>query len=333
MKEAKFWKAEKGRVRCGLCPHSCLIAEGKRGICGVRENRGGTLYSLIYGKASSIHVDPIEKKPLFHFKPGEMVLSLGTVGCNFRCEHCQNFAISQADADSPLLREMRAEEIPRLCTLEGCGGVAWTYNEPTIWHEFTLDSSRLAKERGLFTVYVTNGYIQEEPLKEIARYLDGMNIDIKAFREDFYRKVCKAHLEPVLRAAELAYRLAVHVELTYLIIPTMNDSTEEITEFTRWVCDHLSPDVPVHFTRFHPDYKMLNLQSTPMETMNMAYDIALREGLRFVYLGNVPYSSRENTYCPSCGALVVERMGYRILTKGLRGDRCASCGEALNIVP
>lgn len=332
MKEAKFWRKEDGRVACALCPHSCKIAPGKRGICGVRENREGKLYSLIYGKASSVHVDPIEKKPLFHFKPGDRVISLGSIGCTFRCLHCQNFTISQASFGSFPLEDMRPEQVTEICRSTNCRGVSWTYNEPIIWHEFAFDASKIAKENGLYTVYVTNGYIQEEPLRELAQCLDAMNIDVKGFREEFYKKTCKASLEPVLRATELALSLGIHVELTYLIIPGKNDSEGEIRDFARWVVTALRPDVPVHFTRFHPDYMMTDVPATPMKAMEMAFRVGREEGLRFPYMGNVPRHGAENTYCPKCGALAVERSGFDILRLDVKEGRCAVCGEPLNMV-
>lgn len=332
MKEARFWVREGDVVRCSLCPHACSIGEGKRGLCGVRENRGGRLFSLIYGMVSSMHVDPIEKKPLFHFKPGEMAFSLGSIGCNLKCLHCQNYMISQAKYEEFHLYRLSPEEVCDLCEKEGCRIIAWTYNEPTIWHEFTYDASREASRRGLHTVYVTNGFIQEDPLREISPFLDAMNIDIKAFSDEFYRKICKGRLDPVLNTAELAFSLGIHVELTYLIIPGMNDSIKEFTEFSRWVINSLSSQVPVHFTRFHPDYRMTDVPPTPVETLETAYRVAKEEGLEFVYLGNVWMPERENTYCPRCGNLVIERSGFRSLMRGVKEGKCSYCGADLNII-
>ncbi|MDD1765904.1 MAG: AmmeMemoRadiSam system radical SAM enzyme [Methanomassiliicoccales archaeon] len=332
MKEARFWRTEDGRAVCGLCPHSCRIASGKRGICGVRENRDGRLFSLIYGKASSIHVDPIEKKPFFHFKPGEKVLSLGSVGCTFRCQHCQNYTISQAAVGEFGLEDLSPEEVLTTCRRFGCTGISWTYNEPTIWHEFSYETSKLAKSNGLHTDYVTNGYIQEAPLRELAECIDAMNIDIKAFREDFYKKVCKASLNPVLEATMLAHELGIHVELTYLIIPGKNDTEAEIRDFSRWVVQNLDPKVPVHFTRFHPDYLMDDVPTTPMKTLDMAYAIGKAEGMKHPYTGNVPGDERENTYCPKCGALMIRRMGFNVIEMRTKDGKCPTCGEQLNIL-
>jgi len=330
--EAKFWRKEGERLECYLCPHHCRIAPNKMGICGVRQNRNGRLYSLIYGQVSAMHVDPMEKKPLFHFHPGQPVLSLGSIGCNLSCLHCQNYSISQTKFGSTNLDSLKPEDVPRLAREGGCRDVAFTYNEPTIWHEFSYDVFRLCRERGISTVYVTNGFIEEEPLREIAPYLSAMNIDVKGFKEDFYRHTCKGRLGPVLDATKLAHELGVHVELTYLIIPARNDKEGEVRDFCRWVASKLSPNVPVHFTRFHPDYLMTDTPSTPMATMEMALRVAKGEGLRFAYLGNVNSPEGENTRCPRCGSLVVRRSGYHVEITGLRDGGCSKCGEPLNIV-
>lgn len=329
--EARFWSLKGEIVQCQLCPHHCHIKNGAVGICGVRQNRAGRLYSLIYGKASSVHVDPMEKKPLFHFLPGEMVLSLGSIGCNLKCAHCQNYTISQARFGSIYLHDINCEDVIRWAKENGTNAVALTYNEPTIWHEFAYDLFLLCRQKGLKTVYVTNGFIEEEPLKEIAPLLDAMNIDVKGFREDFYRDVCKARLAPVLAACELSYRLGVHVELTYLIIPKRNDQEAEIRDFCRWVAAKLDPKVPVHFTRFHPDYRMLDQPSTPLSTMQTAFRIGKEEGLKFVYLGNV-WSEEEDTRCPKCGTLNIKRDGYAVRKLAVKDGRCSSCGQDLYMV-
>ena len=331
--EAKFWQVEGDRLGCCLCPHHCKIAPGKRGICGVRQNVDGKLYSLIYGKASSVHIDPVEKKPLFHFRPAENILSLGSFGCNLKCLHCQNFSISQARPEEGGSGSMSPEDVSRLAMENGCRNIAFTYNEPTIWHEFTYDACKLAKEKGLGTVYVTNGFIEEEPLREIAPFLDAMNIDVKGFRDDFYTGICKARLDPVLKAAKVAFGLGVHIELTYLIIPTKNDSTEELREYVSWVHSELNDDVPVHFSRFHPDYKMEDVPPTPMRTMQHAQEIAKEVGLNFVYLGNMPSEDGENTVCPKCGTLIIRRHGYLVEKVAYDGGNCPRCGRSLYMVP
>jgi pyruvate formate lyase activating enzyme len=329
--EARFWEVEGGRVRCHLCPHNCSISPLRRGICGVRENRDGRLYSMNYGKVSSLNVDPIEKKPLFHFYPGEPVFSLGSVGCSYRCQHCQNYTISMASLSELVLREMRPEEVSETALAYGCQGIAFTYNEPTIWHEFTYDAMGPAKEKGMFTVYVTNGYIQEDPLRELSNRLDAMNIDVKGFTEHFYDKICKASLQPVLDATTIAHELGIHIELTYLIIPGENDTKDEIRKFAEWVAD-LDPRVPVHFTRFHPDYKMSDKPPTPVPTMEMAREVGKEAGLQFIYLGNVALPHGEDTVCPKCHHLVVERSGFGVMKVEAREGHCPICGQDLYMV-
>ncbi|MBI0581764.1 MAG: AmmeMemoRadiSam system radical SAM enzyme [Methanomassiliicoccales archaeon] len=331
MHEARFWEKEGERIRCHLCPHNCSISPMRRGICGVRENRDGKLYSMNYGKVAAANFDPIEKKPLFHFYPGEDVFSIGSIGCNFRCRHCQNFNISQAQLGELVLREMSPEAVSETALSAGSRGVAFTYNEPTIWHEFAYDAMKIAKEKGMFTVYVTNGFIQEEPLRELSPFLDAMNIDVKGFTERFYDKVCKAPLEPVLRTVELAHRLGIHVELTYLIIPGENDDRDEIRRFSEWVVS-LDKRIPVHFSRFHPDYEMSDKPPTPIRTMEAAKDIGKEAGLQFIYLGNVMIPHGEDTVCPNCGTLLIERMGFSIGKMDARDGRCPVCGQDLYMV-
>ncbi|MEM4729758.1 MAG: AmmeMemoRadiSam system radical SAM enzyme [Thermoplasmata archaeon] len=322
-----------GRVRCGLCPHGCTITDGKRGICGVRENRHGRLYSLIYGRIASVHPDPVEKKPLYHFHPGSTVLSFGTLGCNLRCLHCQNWEISQArDADFSLLRPLELSELAPMAERTDSTGVAWTYNEPTIWHEFTLEGCKEAKRHGLYTVYVTNGFISEAPLRELAPFLDAANVDVKAFTEKFYREVSGARLQPVLDACRLYRELKIHLELTYLVIPTKNDSSSEIEQFCRWAVRELGPDVPLHFSRFHPDYRLTSLPPTPLAKLEEACSLAKRAGAEYVYAGNVPHGDYENTRCPACGSLLIERYGFSAEVVGLNGRRCARCDREIAIV-
>jgi len=332
-REAKFWeKLADKKAQCHLCPYNCKINDGKTGICNVRKNDDGKLYTLIYGSCSSMAADPIEKKPLYHFHPGTNAFSLGTVGCNFKCEHCQNYIISTATPDQFYIREVMPEEAISLAKQHGCRGIAWTYNEPTIWHEYSYDSMVLAKKQGLYTVYVTNGYINEEPLKELSRYLDAMNIDVKAFTEDFYKKICKAKLEPVLQTCELAKKLGIHIELTYLVIPEYNDSIDEIKNFCSWVLDKLGEDTPVHFSRFHPDNNLLDVPMTPMKTLQKIFDAAKESGILYPYLGNVPHGNYENTYCPSCGNLCVERLGYSINICGLKDGKCLKCNSSIPMI-
>ena len=335
MREAMYWEPLEGnRVRCHLCPLNCLIDEGGRGSCKVRKNIGGRLYTLNYGKTSSMAADPVEKKPLFHFHPGSCAFSIGTVGCNMHCIHCQNWEISQADETFPYLEDVTSKAIVRLAKHYNCESIAYTYNEPTIWYEFVLETSKLAKEVGLKNILVTNGYINEEPFRNLAPYIDAMNIDIKAFRDEFYRKVSKVPgIEPSKRTAVIAKKeFGIHVELTYLIIPTLNDSEEEIRAFVRWVVEKLGDDTPVHFSRFFPHYKLLTLPPTPVETIEKAYRIAKEEGLKFVYIGNVPGHEGENTYCPKCGKPLIVRWGFSIEEYHIKDGKCEYCGEPIPVV-
>lgn len=332
-KEAMFWEPRKdGAVQCFLCPHNCKIPGNKVGFCGVRKNEGGKLYSLIYGSCSGVADDPIEKKPLNHFYPGSIVLSLGSIGCNFRCIHCQNYHISTARPGDSAIDEISPGRAVDLAKSHGCRGIAWTYNEPTIWYEYTFDSAKLAKKAGLYTVYVTNGYINEEPLRTISPYLDAMNVDVKAFNEGFYKKICKARLEPVLHTCEVAKAVGIHVEVTYLVIPEMNDSFDEIKKFCGWVVESLGVETPVYFSRFHPYYKMKDVSATPLETLLAVYDIAKDAGILYTYLGNVPHAEYENTICPSCKNVLVERHGFTAVITGLEDGRCRQCGASIPIV-
>lgn len=331
-KEARFWETKNNnKVQCFLCPHNCKIVNDKTGICGVRKNEGGRLFSLIYNSCSSIKEDPIEKKPLYHFYPGSTTLSLGSVGCNFQCDHCQNYSISRASPDDLLLKEIPPKMVLNLTKKHGCKGIAWTYNEPTIWHEYTFDSAKLIKESDLYTVYVTNGYINEEPLKEISPYLDAMNIDIKAFHEDFYKKICKARLEPVLNTCEIAKELNIHIEITYLVITGRNDSSDEIRKFCKWVVDKLGEETPIHFSRFHPDYKMTNVSATSIDKLLKIYDISKDAGILFPYIGNVPHGNYENTICPKCGNVIIERYGFNANIVGFNNGGCQKCGTNIPI--
>ena len=331
--DAKFWKPiGNNKVQCSLCHQGCRINNDQFGLCGVRKNENSKLYTLIYGSCSSIAADPIEKKPLYHFHPGSNALSLGTVGCNFKCLHCQNASISRATPDFSYMQEINPDKVVELAKKRGCEGIAWTYNEPTIWHEFSFDSSKLAKKVGLYTVYVSNGYIQEEPLREISPYLDAINVDIKAFTDDFYKKVCKARLEPVLKTCMLAKELGIHLEVTYLVIPGYNDSVDEIKQFCSWVVEQLGKNTPVHFSRFHPDHQMTDVPRTPMETMFKAYEIACDSGVLYTYLGNVPHGDYENTICPKCGNICIGRHGYSINLDGFKDGKCVKCGTNISIV-
>jgi pyruvate formate lyase activating enzyme len=328
----QYTREEDATVHCSLCSHRCMIKDGKTGICGIRLNEGGTLFATTFGRISAEAVDPIEKKPLFHFLPGSLSYSLGSVGCNFHCEHCQNWHISRNTRGIEGLSELAPEEGVRRATARGCASISWTYNEPAIWHEYPLVMGALARKAGLGTIYVTNGYITEEALREVAPVLSAYRVDIKAFSEDFYRKVCGAHLQPVLDSAVVARELGLHIETVTLVIPGLNDSPAEMDDLIRWVVEHLGPATPMHFTRFHPDYRMLDRAPTPVTRLEQLYERARELGVRFPYLGNVVAHRYEHTYCPVCGELLIERSGFSSRIRNLDGHRCRKCGEQIQVV-
>lgn len=329
VKEAMLYTKEDTRVRCAICAHQCSIPANGYGVCGTRQNRDGRLYTLIYSSVSSAHVDPIEKKPLYHFFPGTLVFSLGTISCNFRCKHCQNWSISTARVGEVHLREISPEEAVWRARALHCEGIAWTYNEPTIWFEYTYESARLAKRAGLYTVYVTNGYLSEVALDELAPFLDAANVDVKAFSESFYHNVSGARLQPVLETCERMFEKQIHIELTYLIIPGYNDGVEEIKKFASWVVG-LNKSIPVHFSRFYPMHRMLDVPPTSIKTLEKAHDIAKEAGVEYVYLGNVPGHEYEHTFCPGCGKVLIERSGYHV-RKRISEPECPGCGRRIPI--
>jgi len=332
MQEALFYeKIADGKVLCRLCQHHCRINDGKRGLCGVRENREGTLYSMVYGRIVAEHIDPIEKKPLFHFLPASDSYSISTVGCNFRCEHCQNYEISQYPHTGGARiagRERTAAEIVSLAEETGCRSISYTYVEPTIFYEFARDCALLAREHGIKNVFVSNGYMGHEVTRELAGFLDGINIDIKAFTEKFYQQVCKARLAPVLENVRLMHELGVWVEITTLVIPGWNDSADELRDIARFI-KGVSPTIPWHVTAFHPTYKMLDRLPTSAESLQKAREIGLGEGLRFVYAGNIPGAGGENTLCPSCQTPLIRRRGFRIMESAPQTGQCPSCREPI----
>ncbi len=329
---AKFWRKLNEEVLCELCPRRCRIPRGATGVCGARKNEDGQLFSLVYGSVVSMAADPIEKKPLYHFWPGSSVFSIASPGCNFRCKHCQNWSISQVRVDEVDTKDLSPEELIRLTKEWECQGIAHTYTEPVLWAEYAIDVGKLAKKEGLYNIYVTNGYITETALAELGRYLDAANVDVKAFTDEFYRKICGVpSMEPVLHTCEWFQEHGVHLEVTYLIIPRENDSPDEIREFCKWVAE-MDPEMPVHFSRFYPNYKMLHVPPTPVEKLEEAYKIAKAEGLSYVYLGNVPGHPYDNTYCPNCGELLISRLGYEILEYRIKEGRCPRCGQKIRII-
>jgi pyruvate formate lyase activating enzyme len=333
MYEARLYQKEEDRsVRCAVCAHRCHILPGKHGICGIRINREGILDAAAYGRISAEAIDPIEKKPLYHYLPASLSYSLGGVGCNFQCPHCQNWHISRADLESGLLRPLSPEEGVKRAIAGRCASISFTYNEPTIWHEYPRDMGLLARKEGLGTIYVTNGYMTEEALRDLSPMLHAFRVDLKAFSDEFYRKFCKARLQPVLDSTVLAREMGMHIETVTLVIPGVNDSSEEMDALIMWVRDHLGPQTPMHFTRFHPDYKMTDTNPTPISTLERIHTRAKELGMRFPYLGNVPGHPAENTFCPVCGTLLIERSGYRTVIRNMKDAACGSCGEKIEIV-
>ena len=334
LKEAMFYeKTDNNRVSCNLCSHRCKnIGTSQRGLCGVRENIDGKLFSLVYARLVARSVDPIEKKPLFHFLPGSLSYSISTVGCNFRCANCQNFDISQMPRERKVIlgRETPPEAVVLAAKQNGCKSIAYTYTEPTIFFEYALDVAKLAKKEGLKNVFVTNGYITEEPLREIAPYLDASNIDLKSFSDDFYHKTCGARLQPVLDCIKLHKKLGIWVELTTLVIPTLNDSEQELQQIAAFIKDEVGPETPWHVSGFHPMYKLLDVASTPVETLQKARQIGLETGLKYVYVGNVPGENGECTFCPNCGKNLIHRIGYRIIENRIDASRCPFCGAVID---
>lgn len=331
MQEAKFWeRGEDGRTLCHLCPKLCNIREGKTGFCRVRTNREGVLYAANYGEATSYGLDPVEKKPLYHFYPGRTIFSIGTRGCNLRCGFCQNWQIAHSDAKTVNFSPRQVVEAALRSRREGspCVGIAYTYSEPLMWYEFVYDTARLARGAGLVNVLVTNGYVNEKPLLELMPYIDAMNIDVKAFNDKFYRDTCVGRLEPVLKTVELAYTRC-HVEITTLLVTGLNDSEQEVQSLTDWVAG-LDPEIPLHLSRYFPNFQ-LDLPPTPLDNLSRAREIA-RSKLKYVYIGNAPQLDGVTTTCPKCGEVVIRRLGYLVDLKGMANGRCTACLHPIRVV-
>jgi len=327
--EAMFYKKlADGSVQCELCPFKCIIPEGQRGICGIRANIGGKLRALTYGKPVAVHIDPIEKKPLFHFLPGTKAFSIATAGCNLSCNFCQNWTISQASPEEAQHITLMPEDVVAQALQTGCRSIAYTYSEPTVFFEYMYDTGVLAHKAGLKNVWITCGYINEKPLRKLCEVIDAANVDLKG-TEGFYREYTKSSREPVLRTLKILREEGVWVEITNLIIPGANDEPDSIRAMCRWIVENLGPDVPLHFSRFHPNYKLTDRPPTPVETLHMARKIALEEGLKFVYIGNVPGDDGEDTYCPSTGEKVIDRLGFWIMDYKLTPDGKCPNGEQI----
>ncbi len=332
MKEALFYaKLDGKQVQCGLCRFRCRIADGQRGICGVRENRDGALFTLVYGKAVAEHLDPIEKKPLFHLMPGSTTYSVATVGCNFRCLHCQNYSISQPEQGKLVIAgiDLPPAEIVRRALAFGCKSIAYTYTEPTIFYEYAYETATLAHAAGLKNIFVTNGYITPEALAQIHPFLDAANIDLKGFSAKFYREVVHAMLDEVLASIIEYKRLGIWIEITTLLIPNWNDSDAELRGIARFIAEQVGVETPWHVSQFHPTYKLTDQPRTPVATLRRARQIGIDAGLKYVYEGNVPGEGGESTYCPGCGKLLIERHGYSVEANLIKDGRCPGCSAAI----
>jgi pyruvate formate lyase activating enzyme len=327
LKEAMFYEPlEEMRVQCKLCPWECAVADQERGTCGVRENREGTYYTLVHSQACAAHVDPIEKKPLFHYLPGSRAFSIAAAGCNIECKFCQNWDIAQVRPEHVKAYYLPPEAVTDVSLRYNCETIAYTYSEPIIFYEYMYDSAVYARQSGIGNVIISNGFINKEPLVQLCEQLTGVKIDLKAFTEKFYHETCNGELKPVLNTLETLRDLGIWYEIVVLLVPTLNDSQQEIQEMSRWIYNELGEHVPVHFSRFHPMYKIKNLPPTPVKTIEMARNVALNAGLHYVYVGNVPGHKGESTYCPSCGKAVVKRIGYRILKMNIdENGYCTHC--------
>jgi len=334
MKEAMLWRRRNGTALCFLCAHRCVVEQGKRGLCGVRLNSEGTLYTLVYGKLISRAVDPIEKKPLYNFLPGTRSYSIAAPGCNFFCDFCQNWQISQMTHDEGSIYgdEFAPAEVVAEARSQGCKSISYTYTEPTIFFEFAYDTAVLARQAGLKNIFVTNGYQTPEAVEKMAGVIDAANVDLKSFSDEFYKTRCRARLAPVLEAIRLMHEKGIFLEITTLVIPGENDSKVELGKLACFIVS-VSPEIPWHVSRYHPDYKRQDKDWTPSETIFDAAEIGKASGLKYVYAGNLPAGRYENTYCAGCGATVIERTGFSSRVTGLDGRKCRKCGAKLNVVP
>jgi pyruvate formate lyase activating enzyme len=318
-----------------------MISEGQRGDCRVRENRGGTLYTMTYGNPCTYHVDPIEKKPLFHFLPASLAFSLSTAGCNLHCLYCQNWEISQSTPEELIaqlrLRGVEAgvvepvlpEQLVSYAEQTNSASIAFTYGEPTVFYEYMYDTAAAGQSRGMRSVVISAGYINQEPLRQLCAVVDAIKIDLKGINETFYREICFATLKPVLETIRTIAQSGTHLEIVNLVVPRYNDDPADMRKLARWVVDEVGPDVPLHFSRFHPTYKLTSLPPTPLASLEQAREIAMEQGLRFVYIGNVPGHEASHTYCPACGEIVIRRSGFSVLEIKLEDGRCALCGEVI----
>jgi pyruvate formate lyase activating enzyme len=328
--EAKFYdRLEGGSVRCRLCPKKCVVPDGERGYCEVRENRGGSYYTLVHSRVCAYHNDPIGKKPFHHFLPRTMAFSIATAGCNLDCRYCQNWQISQARPEEVRNHDLSPRAVVDMARARGAPTIAYTYTEPVVFYEYMYETASLAKKEGLRNVMVSNGYIEEEPLRELCDVLDAVKVDLKSFSDDFYREICGGELQPVLDTLLTLKKIGIWYEIVVLLVPTLNDSDAEIDSMTSWIVDHLGPDVPVTFSRFYPSYKLVNVPPTPVSSLERAVAIARKNGVGFAYGGNIPGHKSGFTYCPKCGRPVIKRIGPKVLFDGLKDGRCRFCGRKI----
>lgn len=330
IRPAKRWRRLKGKtVQCGLCPNECVIDEGDRGVCRVRKNINGKLHTIVYSRIAAMHVDPVEKKPLYHFLPGSLALSVATAGCNLSCKFCQNWQLSQSNPEDLDATEIPSSELSKRARATGSKIIAYTYNEPTVQYEYILDSASVARKRGIRPVIISNGYIKPEASRELVRNLDGVKIDLKSFSEKFYSNICGGNLKAVMKNLETVYSSGKWLEIVVLVIPTLNDSSGEISKMTRWVRKNLSSDIPMHFTRFHSTYLIRNLPSTPVNRLERCRMIAWDEGIKYPYVGNVPGHKWENTYCHNCSKLLIKRSGFFHVKNYIKAGKCPYCGTKI----
>ncbi|MBN2280511.1 MAG: AmmeMemoRadiSam system radical SAM enzyme [Candidatus Marinimicrobia bacterium] len=326
-KEALWYtKLDHQKVRCDLCPNHCIISNGKRGICNVRKNEDGILYTLVYGRLCSLNIDPVEKKPMYHFLPGKKALSIATAGCNVHCKFCQNWTISQAKPEDIPFEFHSPVALVSLAQKYETPIIAFTYSEPVIFYEYMLAVAREAQEAGVKTVMISNGYINEAPLRELCRYITAVKVDFKGYSEDFYRKIVGGRLGPVLKAMKTVHEENRWLEIVNLVIPTLNDSKEEMEGLCRWIFENVGENVPLHFSRFHPQYLMQNLPPTPIKTLQDCYQIARDNGINYIYLGNIPQQETDDTFCPRCHSLLIRRKGFIANLENLEKGKCTGCG-------
>jgi len=328
--EAKYYKKlEHKEIECELCPRECMVGDRERGYCGCRENQNGTYYTLVHSYPCSAHVDPIEKKPFFHFLPGTKAFSIATAGCNINCKFCQNWEISQVRPEQVKTYYLPPEDVVSYAQESGSRSIAYTYSEPIVFYEYMLDCAIAGRKRGVKSVVITAGYINHDPWLELIREVDAIKVDFKAFTEKYYQDICQGKLKPVMDALVDLAQSNIWYEIVYLVVPTLNDDFNDIRRMCKWMVQELGKDVPLHFTRFHPMYLLKNLPPTPVSTLEGAREIALEEGMSFVYVGNVPGHKGEHTYCPDCKQVLIERVGYRIIQMNLKGNKCKFCGRAI----